>query len=388
MAKYLWLTWDGAGNLLPSLSIASTLTKRGHTVTFAGRPEMIARAHAAGFRTIEVTNAYNQLESYPEGPLRRVACYLTSPAVASEMPELVAAESPDVVVVDGMFPAALSGISEFGRPTAIMVHTFVHRAINAWRQIIDRLLGARKAAGFGTLPGLDTLWHGADKIVVTTLSEFDVPLANGVPSNVRHVGPVLDGYSGEPVKLPWPEDDSTPVVVVSFSTGIEQASVSAFQRTLDALAGEPVHVVVTTAGIINSEELNVPPNAVVLGYAAHEPLFRQARLVVTHGGHGTAMRALRHGVPAIFMPAIGHDQPVIAATFQEWGCGLALPSNADVRTIRAAALEILGAPSYQENAEKRAIALKGVDGAALAADELEGLLTGHANTHSHQGLHV
>lgn len=50
--------------------------------------------------------------------------------------------------------------------------------------------------------GLDALWRAADKIVVTTLSEFDVPVANGAPSNIHHVGPVLDGYSGEPQKLP------------------------------------------------------------------------------------------------------------------------------------------------------------------------------------------
>lgn len=163
-------------------------------------------------------------------------------------------------------------------------------------------------------------------------------------------------------------------MVVSFSTGIEQASVSAFQRTLDALADESVHVVATTAGTINPEELHIPSNAVVLGYAAHDPLFCRASLIVTHGGHGTAMRALRHGVPAILMPAVAHDQPIVSATFQEWGCGRALPSNADVQTIRDAASDILRTPSYQDNARSRALALNGIDGAKSGADELEGLL--------------
>lgn len=163
-------------------------------------------------------------------------------------------------------------------------------------------------------------------------------------------------------------------MVVSFSTGKEQVSVSTFQRTLDAFAGESVHVVATTAGTISPEELNVPPNAVVLGYAAHDPLFRQAGLIVTHGGHGTAMRALRHGVPAILMPSLAHDQPIVSETLQEWGCGRALPSNADVQTIHAAALEILGTTSYRENARRRAFALKDIDGAVYGADELEGLL--------------
>lgn len=374
MAKFLWLTWDGAGNLPPSLGIAHALTNRGHTVTFAGRPEMIPRAKKAGFRTIEFLNAYTQLDQYLEGSLRRLACYLTSPDVVTEVSDLVAEESPNVVIIDGMFPAALSRITEFGRPTAVMVHTFVHRAVDPWRQQIGKLIEAREAAGLGTLPGLDALWSVADKLIVTTLSEFDVPLATGAPPNIRHVGPVLDGYAGEAVKLPWSDEDSTPLVVVSFSTGIEQASVAAFQRTLDALADECVHVVATTAGTINPEELRIPSNATVLGYAAHDPLFAKANLIVTHGGHGTAMRALRHGVPAILMPAVAHDQPIVSATLQEWGCGLALPSRAEVQTIHDAAMQILGTASYQDNARRRALALNGIDGARSGADELEGFL--------------
>lgn len=374
MAKFLWLTWDGAGNLPPSLGIANALRERGHTVTFAGRPEMIPRAEASAFRTIEMVNSYVDLDKYPSGPLSRVACYTTSPAVASEAAELVEKESPDVVVIDGMFPAALSHIAEFGRPTAVVVHTFVHRALDAWRQQIGRLVGTRESAGLGTLPGLDASWPLADKLIVTTLSEFDVPVANHAPSNLRYVGPVLEGYAGEAAKLPWSDHDSTPLVVVSFSTGIEQASVSAFQRTLDALADEPVHVVATTAGTIHPEELDIPSNAVVLGYASHDPLFRQASLIVTHGGHGTAMRSLRHGVPTILMPAVAHDQPIVSATLQEWGCGLALPSNAEVQTIHDAALEILSTPSYRENAHRRALALEGIDGAQRGASELEALL--------------
>jgi len=66
-----------------SLGIAPVLTQRGHTVAFAGRPEMVARVVAAGLRAIEFTQAYAQVDRYPQGhPMDRAACYLSSPAVA------------------------------------------------------------------------------------------------------------------------------------------------------------------------------------------------------------------------------------------------------------------------------------------------------------------
>ncbi len=78
----LWLNWSGGGNLPPSLGIARVLTERGHTVAFAGRPEMVPRVDAAGFRAIELTRAYEQVERYPQGTfLTRMSCYLTSPAI-------------------------------------------------------------------------------------------------------------------------------------------------------------------------------------------------------------------------------------------------------------------------------------------------------------------
>jgi len=374
VARFLWLTWDGAGNLPPSLGIARVLTTRGHSVSFAGRPEMVTRVRVAGFRTIELARAYEQVQAYPQGPFQRLACYVTSPAVAQEVAELVAVEDPDVAVVDCMFAAALVNLCAYGRPTAVMVHSFVHRALDGWRAHINRLVDMREAAGFGRLPGVDALWGRADRVIATTLREFDAPAAAGAPTRLRHVGPVLGGHLAEPVDLPWSEDDATPLVVISFSTGVEQVSVQAFQRALDAVAALPVHVVATTAGLIDAADLSVPANAVVLGYADHDALFPRASLLVTHGGHGTAMRALAHGLPAVLTPALAFDQPIIGATFEEWGCGRALPAGASAAALHDAVAHVLAHPSYRDRARARAAALQGVDGAAGAADELEALL--------------
>jgi UDP:flavonoid glycosyltransferase YjiC (YdhE family) len=73
--------------------------------------------------------------------------------------------------------------------------------------------------------------------------------------------------------LPWAADDPTPLVLVSFSTGFEQRNVDKVQR---ALADLPVHVVATTGGIVSPNELASSENAVVLNYAAHDPIIRRA----------------------------------------------------------------------------------------------------------------
>jgi UDP:flavonoid glycosyltransferase YjiC (YdhE family) len=105
---------------------------------------------------------------------------------------------------------------------------------------------------------------------------------------------------------------------------------------------------------------------------------RRAALVVTHGGHGTAMRAMRHGVPMVVIPGLAGDQPFVAAAVQEWGAGRALPGDASADAMRAAAQEVLSTPSFQEKATEKSALLAAVDGAANAADEVEALLPSQA----------
>ena len=374
MTRFLWLNWSGGGNLPPSLGIARVLTERGHAVTFAGRPEMVPRVEAAGFRAIELKTAYAQVDRYPQGhPLTRAACYLTSPAVGHEVRSVVASETPDVILVDAMFPAALLEAPAFGRPTSLILHTFLFRQLDMWRNVFSTFGGMREQAGFGNIPSVDDLWRRMDRIVCTAVASFDASPAPGW-EQVRHVGPVLeDEKVAISVALPWRADDATPLVLVSFSTGFEQRNLAKLQRTLDAIAALPVHAVATTGGIVRPDELNAPANVFVVSYAAHEPILARAAAVITHGGHGTAMRALRRGLPMVLLPGLAADQPYIATQMQEWGVGRALAGDADAGTIRLAIEDVLSNLSYRRRARQRATALAGLNGAAAAADELEDL---------------
>jgi MGT family glycosyltransferase len=240
--------------------------------------------------------------------------------------------------------------------------------------MIARLNGMRAQAGFASLPTADELWLAQDMMVVTTLATFDTAVLPGWQF-VRHVGPVLeDEKVAVPIQIPWSRENENPLVLMSFSIALEQRSVTKLQCGLDALADLPLHVVATTGGIVDPNELVVPANAVVLKYAAHDHILERASLAITHGGHGTAMRALRHGVPMIVIPGLAHDQSPNAATLQEWGTGIALAGDADASAIRDAAQLILSTHSYRLNAKNRSMALANVESASNAADELEALV--------------
>jgi UDP:flavonoid glycosyltransferase YjiC (YdhE family) len=377
MANILWLNWSGGGNLPPSLGIARTLVARGHAVSFAGRPEMVARVERAGLRAIELTRAYEQAPRYPDKWIPRAASFLTSPAVAEEIATLLAREQADLLIVDAMCPVALVEAGRFGRPTVVMCHTAVHRMLEGWRKTLAMLVGLRVEAGFGPLPAdLDHLWMSRDRLIATTLKALDEGSGGLLhPNKIRHVGPVLERERhAAPVDLPWPADDPTPLVLVSFSTMPEQGSVAKFQNAIDALAQLDVRGLVTVGDSVDPAALKPAANVRVMATADHDSIMGRAALVVTHGGHGTMMRALSYGLPMVVIPGMASDQPVNAAAVQAWGAGRALPSDAGAQAIRSAVQEVLATPSFAATARELARKFVGVDGAAKAADEIELLL--------------
>lgn len=374
MADVFWACWDGGGNLTPSIGIARELERRGHRVRFHGRPEMVDRVEAAGLAATALTQARTDLDRYSFHPLATVFGYTSSPAVGEELVERVSTTDPDVVVIDAMFSAALQVAPRFDRPTAVMLHTFLDQILDGWRANVEMQSRSRQQAGFDALDDLDILWGTRDLLHVNTLAAFD-----GAPartwSNVVHGAPVLASEPrAVPVDLPWSDDDPTPVVLLSFSTVPEQRSPEALQRAIDALGDLPVHVVATTGGVVARTELAAPLNTHVVDFADHDALMRRAALVLGHGGHGTTMRALRHGLPIVGMPAKGADQVPITQLIERWHVGRALPGDADARTIRDATDAVLGDATYRSEAVRRSRAFAGMDGACLAADSLDSLV--------------
>lgn len=110
-------------------------------------------------------------------------------------------------------------------------------------------------------------------------------------------------------------------MLLSFSTVPEQRNVDMLQRALDALGPLPVHVVATTRGIVDPSELTAPANTYLVPFADHDQPMDRSAMVLGHGGHGTTMRALSHGLPMVGIPAKGADQVPITKLIDQWGAG-------------------------------------------------------------------
>ena len=70
-----------------------------------------------------------------------------------------------------------------------------------------------------------------------------------------------------------------------------------WQRVLDAVDGLDVPVEATLGPAVSADEVRVPGGVRVHEWMPHHELFPTASLVVSHGGHGTTLASLAHGVP-------------------------------------------------------------------------------------------
>jgi UDP:flavonoid glycosyltransferase YjiC (YdhE family) len=98
--------------------------------------------------------------------------------------------------------------------------------------------------------------------------------------------------------------------------------------------------------------------------------------VLTHGGHGTVIKALAAGVPLVVAP-LGRDQPDNAARVVHAGAGLRVSKKAGVPALRDALARVLDEPRYQAAARRMAATLAAERDEDLVVDELERAAMSH-----------
>lgn len=152
---------------------------------------------------------------------------------------------------------------------------------------------------------------------------------------------------GPPTQLSAFLGDGTDVICVCH--GVFQKEADPIQEALRCgaeAAGFRV-LLVTGAGAIRC----ISEKSLEIDSAPYEWLFRRVRLVVHHGGVGTAAETLRAGCPSIVLPMC-FDQPFWAAALERLGVAVALrrPHWPTVERVQDAVLEITGNPAYQRNA--------------------------------------
>lgn len=327
VGRILFVTWHGGGNVNPVVALGRQLVETGHDVRVLGPASLRARFDAAAL-------AFTGRDPQRQWELR---------ATAEDVDDACSDANPDVVVVDYMLPAALCATEARGVTTVALVHTLYGalvedgtvtpmlmaasvNAVNALRQQLD----------LPTVERLGDLLHAVRRVIVTTSSDVDV-MPDPLPPNVTYVGPVFEGAGRDAGWAPPPGDGA--LVVVSLGT-TDMDELPVLSTILAALAPEPVRVVATVGEHADPSAIATPGNAIVTGFVQHAAVLPHAELVITHGGIGTALAALAHGVPVLTLP-LGRDQPVNAAAIAATGAGKVLSPHASPGQIVVAVRELL-----------------------------------------------
>ncbi len=299
-------------------------------------------------------------------------------AIAAEgacLPAVALLHCPYPLPLDGA-PTLFTGLKPMGGHLGAardrVVGRIATRILNSGLPALNR---ARAEQGLQPLDEWAAQLLGVEAIYSMTVPELDFSSRGALPANVHYVGPAFEP-DARPWISPWPETNTDPLVVISFSTSYMNQRVSV-QRVLDAVSGLRVRALLTTGPALDQRELRVPANARTVDFVPHRAVFPHAALVVTHAGWQTVNAALADGVPLVCIPA-GRDQPDNAARVVAAGAGVRLRPNALPRKIRNAIASALENPALKRGATEMAGALARGDGALAVAEGLERLVGGPA----------
>ena len=360
MGRILFVTWAGGGNVPPVLALADRLRSRGHEVRAMGSASLAARFEARGVPYLA----------------RDVLAEWDQSALAREV--RLEAGTADVVVADYMLPGALCGAEASFRPSVALVHTLYAANLDGdggllpmqMAATVDGTAAVRRELDLAPVASFGALLDRQSTLLVTCPEALDLPGPRA--ANVRYVGPALEDAGPDAGWHPPGVDDGRPLVVVGMgTTPMDEGPV--LQRLLTALGDAPARVMVTLGDHLDAAALDVPDNVHLSGYVRHAAVLPWASAMVSHGGLGSVLAALAHGVPQVCVP-LGREQPLNAAAVErvEAGCTVLPTSGPD--ELRAAVMRALSDMELRAGAARMAVAIDAQRAAGDAESEIERLL--------------
>lgn len=165
---------------------------------------------------------------------------------------------------------------------------------------------------------------------------------------------------------------NAPVIYFTLGTEFGVESGDLYERVLAGLRALPVNLLMTVGSQIDPTEFGPQPDNVrIAQYVPQDEVLPHCDVVVSHGGSGSVIGALAHGIPTLLVP-IGADQPMNAQRCVELDVGRRLNAvTATPADVRAAVTELLAVPTYRQEAERLRTELAALPGPAHAAALLE-----------------
>ena len=378
MKRILVVSWDGAGNVAPMLALASELVRAGHLVRMLGHHSLHLRAERVGCAFVGFTRLPDRDSVVPVDLGDEFTVLgdelLANPDVGREVLTELDRAPADLVIVDAMLLTALCA-AQSRVPTISLFHTAmaIFRAgplFDLLSPHVPALNTFRSDLGLAPVEAFTQIHDDCAVSLVADVREFEPDFP--VPANARYLGPFLAGpglgiQDASPPRL----RGGGPGVLVSLSSSY-QDQLEVVRRIAAALAQAPVEAVITTGNAIDPAEVAAAPTVHVAAYVPHEALLPDVEVVVTHGGLGTVMAALSHGLPVVCLP-MGRDQFFNAAMVDRLGVGRVLAVEASAGQIREAVCAVLEDQQMRAAAREFASVIATYPGTAGAVREIEEL---------------
>lgn len=351
----------GTGHFLPLLPFARAAEAAGHVVAFAAQPGVLATVEAAGFSGYD-TGGRTLLVATERTPLLQVDMAREERAVSEGFAGATACERagnvrrlcdewhPDLLVCDEMDFGALVAAEAIGIPYATVV--CIGSGSFVWPELVREPLETLRAE-HGLQPDPELAMLRRYLILSPFPPSFRDP-KNPLPP-IGHAIRVATGEGGgDAAAVSWLSTRSLrPLVYFTLGTIFNLESGDLFERVLTGLRDLPLDVVVTVGRELDPQVLGPqPPNVHVRQYLPQSLVLGHADLCVSHGGSGSVVGALAHGVPMVLLP-MGADQPLNAARCAELQIAHVLDAlEATPEDVRQAAMAVMQDTAYQQNAAR------------------------------------
>jgi UDP:flavonoid glycosyltransferase YjiC (YdhE family) len=349
--RVLFTYAGGSGHADPLVPIADGVRASGHATAFFGRRSAASMLDANGFTlfadaddpalttgdhaTITPLLALDMEREYRD--LRGFADRIARARMAGVL-EVAAEWQSDVLVCDEGDFGGMMAAERVGLPHATVLTLAAGSFVRA-ETVAEPLDAIRAELGLPLDPGL--AMPARDLVVSPFPPSFRdpaFPLAENAISIRPGVGPTSRGAMPT-----WMADlPEGPIVYFTLGTIFNQESGDLFDRVLSGLRELPATVVVTVGRNIDPTRFGPQPDHVhVERYIPQSALLPHCDLVVNHGGSGSVIGALAHGLPLVVLP-MGADQLPNAERCEQLGVGVVLDAvRATPRSVHDAALALL-----------------------------------------------
>lgn len=355
--RVLVLSHYGAGNWPPERALIAALVDRNHDVHVIS--DLIheddttqAGATFVPYRYAKNRSLDSDADPTPEYLIKQV---LLNRDHLTELLDATARTSPDLILVDHMLWSTIAGAEQLDQPSVVLWHT-IYGGRPFFRQtprpMLEALNAQRSELGLPPVANVVEQAERADGILAFTYEQFDV-VPNPRPPNLQYVGPLgclARTGAVTPYALPWANAADRPLVLVSFSTSFMD-QLGALQRVADALGSLKVRALITVGPAIDKSRLRLPDNVRAESFVPHEHVLRDAKLVITHAGHGTTMAAVTAGVPLLCMP-MGRDQFDVTARVVANNLGREIPHESSAEELARAIEGVLSDSGLAETCRR------------------------------------